>query len=63
MRNFYDRILAFVFVLGLLVAGAGFAHAGPYEDALEKFTTDDYSDTADAVTAVAGRVCLSARSA
>ena len=47
MRNFYDRVVAFVFILGLLVAGAGFAHAGPYEDALEKFTTDDYSDTAD----------------
>jgi urea transport system permease protein len=53
MRNFYDRVVAFVFILGLLVAGAGFAHAGPYEDALEKFTTDDYSDTADAITAVA----------
>jgi urea transport system permease protein len=53
MRNFYDRVLALVFILGLLVAGAGFANAGPYEDALEKFTTDDYADTADAVTAVA----------
>src|SRR5450631_694381 len=53
MRNFYDRILALVFILGLLVAGAGLAQAGPYEDALEKFTTDDYADTADAVTAVA----------
>ena len=53
MRNFYDRILALVVVLGLLIAGAGFAHAGSYEDALEKFTTDDYADTADAVTAVA----------
>jgi urea transport system permease protein len=53
MRNFYDRILALVFILGLLVAGAGLAHAAPYDDALEKFTTDDYADTADAVTAVA----------
>jgi urea transport system permease protein len=53
MRNFYDRVLALVFILGLLVAGAGFAHAGPYDDAIEKFTTDDYADTADAVTAVA----------
>jgi urea transport system permease protein len=53
MRNFCGRILALVFVLGLLVAGAGLAHAGPYADALEKFTTDDYADTADAITAVA----------
>src|SRR5471030_2567543 len=53
MRIFYDRLIALVFVLGLLAAGAGFAHAGPYEDALEKFTTDDYADTADAITAVA----------
>src|SRR5476649_1567267 len=53
MRNFYERIVALVFVLGLLLAGAGLACAGPYEDALEKFTTDDYADTADAITAVA----------
>src|SRR5664279_6582283 len=53
MRIYYDRILALVFVLGLLIGRAGFAHAGPYEDALEKFTTDDFADTADAVTAVA----------
>jgi urea transport system permease protein len=53
MRIFYDRIAAFVFALGLLVAGAGLARAGPYEDALAGFTTDDFSDTADAVNAVA----------
>jgi|BarGraIncu00222A_1022003.scaffolds.fasta_scaffold00680_15 urea transport system permease protein len=53
MRAFYDRIIAFVIALGLLVAGAGFAYAGPYEDALAGFTTDDFSDTADAVNAVA----------
>jgi len=53
MRVFYDRIVAFVFALGLLVAGIGLAHAGPYEDALAGFTTDDFSDTADAVNAVA----------
>ena len=53
MRAFYDRIIAFVFVLCLPVIGAGLAHAGPYEDALAGFTTDDFSDTADAVNAVA----------
>ena len=53
MRAFYDRFIAFVIALGLLVAGAVFAYAGPYEDALAGFTTDDFSDTADAVNAVA----------
>ena len=53
MGKFHDRILAFAVAIGLIVAAAGFAHAGPYEDALEKFTTDEFSDTAEAVTAVA----------
>ncbi len=53
MGKFRDRILAIVFAIGLIVSAAGLAHAGPYEDALEKLTTDDYADTADAVTAVA----------
>jgi len=48
-----DRILAFVFVLGLLIAGTGLAHADPYTDALAGFTTDDFSDTVDAINAVA----------
>jgi urea transport system permease protein len=52
MRAFYDRVIAFVFALGLLAAAAGLAHAGPYEDALAGFTTDDFSDTADAVNAL-----------
>jgi urea transport system permease protein len=52
MRALYDRIIAFVFVLGLLIVGAGAAHAGPYEDALAGFTTDDFSDTIDSVNAV-----------
>ncbi len=52
MRAFYDRIIALVLALGLLAGAAGFAHAGPYEDALAGFTTDDFSDTIDAVNAV-----------
>ena len=52
MRVSYDRIIALVFALGLLVAGVGLAHAGPYEDALAGFTTDDFSDTVDSVNAV-----------
>ena len=53
MRNVYDRLIALVFALGLLVTGASFAYAGPYEDALAGFTTDDFGDTADAIDAVA----------
>src|SRR5664279_659613 len=53
MSKTYERILALVFAIGLLVGVAGLAHAGPYEEALEKFTTDDFADTADAITAVA----------
>ena len=52
MRAFYDRIIALVVALGLLAGAAGLAHAGSYEDALAGFTTDDFSDTADAVNAV-----------
>jgi urea transport system permease protein len=53
MRSFYDRIVALVFVVGLLVAGATAAHAGAYEDALVGFTTDSFGDTADAIDALA----------
>jgi urea transport system permease protein len=53
MSKTYERVLALVFAIGLLVGAAGLAHAGPYEEALEKFTTDDFADTADAITAVA----------
>src|SRR5579864_4593166 len=52
MRALYDRIIAFVFVLALLVLCPGLALAGPYEDALAGFTTDDFSDTIDSVNAV-----------
>jgi len=52
MRRFIVCFFALALVTGMLAALSA-AHAGPYEDALEKFTTDDYSDTADAVTAVA----------
>ena len=53
MRARHDRIIALVFALGLLARRRRtLAHAGPYEDALAGFTTDDFSDTADAVNAV-----------
>src|SRR4051812_33064415 len=53
MRVFSDRLIALVFAVGMLVGGIGIGHAGPYEDALAGFTTDEFSDTADSVTAVA----------
>src|SRR5437868_3760886 len=53
----YDRIVALVFALGLLLAGAIGANAQggakDLESALQGFTTDDFSDTIDAVNAVA----------
>jgi len=53
MGRLFARFIALAFIVGIFAAGLTAAHAGPYEDALEKFTTDDYADTADAVTAVA----------
>ena len=53
MRSFCGRITALVFALGLLVAGAGVALAGPYEDALVGFTEGSLSDTGDAINKVA----------
>ena len=53
MHSFYDRIVALVFVVGFLFAGATAAHAGAYEDALVGFTTDSFGDTADAIDALA----------
>ena len=52
MRAFCDRLIALVFAIGLLAAVAGQAHAGPYEDAIAGFTTDDFSDTYEAIDAV-----------
>lgn len=54
MRVLNDRLIALVFAIGFLVAASATAAlAGPYEDALPGFTTDEYSDTIDAVNAVA----------
>ena len=40
MHRFHERIVALVFVVGLLFAAATVANAGAYEDALIGFTTD-----------------------
>ncbi len=52
MRCFYDRIVALVFALGLIMAGVVAAHAGPYEDALAKFTEGSLSDTGDGINGI-----------
>jgi len=53
----YDRIVALVFALGLLVAGAAGANAQgnaqAFESALAGFTTDSFADTDAAINAVA----------
>jgi urea transport system permease protein len=53
MRAFHDRLAALVIALGLFIAAAVPAAAGPYEDALVGFTTGSLSDTGDAIKAVA----------
>jgi urea transport system permease protein len=52
MRAFSDRFIALVLSLGVLVAAMTGARAGPYEDALAQFTTDSFSDTAEAINGV-----------
>ena len=52
MKNFHHRAVALVFAALLLFAGAGFAKAGPYEDALIGFTQGSLSDTGDAIEKV-----------
>ena len=52
MRSFHDRMVALVCALGLVLAAAAMAHAGPYEDALVGFTEGSLSDTGDAIDKV-----------
>ena len=49
----YERIIAVVFALGLLLAGALGANAQNYEAALAGFTKDSFNDTDTAISAVA----------
>jgi urea transport system permease protein len=53
MRVLRDPFIALVCVLGAFIGGAAPAQAGPYEDALVRFTTDSYDDTGAAIDAVA----------
>ena len=52
MRAFCDRLVALVFVLGLIAASATVARAGPYEDAIARFAAGSFSDTADGISGV-----------
>ena len=52
MRGVNDRLIALVLVLGLLFSATA-AQAQSFDDALAKFATDDFSDTGEAVAAVA----------
>jgi urea transport system permease protein len=53
MRAFHACLIALIAALGLLTITASPLRADPYQDALAGFTTDSFSDTADAVNAVA----------
>jgi urea transport system permease protein len=52
MRS-YERLIAVVFALGLLLAGAFSANAQGYDAALAGFTKDSFNDTDSAISAVA----------
>jgi len=49
----FDRLRAAALSLLLIVAFALPAHAGAFEDAVAKFANDDYTDTVDAIEAIA----------
>ena len=53
MRRILNGALALAFTVGVLIALAAPLRAGPYEDALVKFTADSYSDTDAAIGGVA----------
>ena len=53
LANFLDRFRALALSIFLIAAFALPALAGPFEDAIGKFATDEFSDTEEAVGAVA----------
>jgi urea transport system permease protein len=50
MRAYCDRFIALVFALVLIAAAP--AQAGPYEDALQRFTADSFSETIEGINGV-----------
>ncbi|SDT40460.1 amino acid/amide ABC transporter membrane protein 1, HAAT family [Bradyrhizobium canariense] len=53
LTNVFRNVRALPFALLIIFATVLPVLAGPFEDAVGKFTTDDYSDTEDAVDAIA----------
>jgi urea transport system permease protein len=53
MLGLCSRLLALALALGIYAALANPAHAGPYEDALARFVTNDFDDTTEAINGVA----------
>jgi urea transport system permease protein len=51
--NAKTRLLAAATTVLIALLAAPLAHAGPFEDALPKLAADSFSDTADAITAIA----------
>jgi urea transport system permease protein len=51
--NFFDRLRAFVLSVVLIAAFVVPALAGPFEDAVAKFANDEFSDTEEAIGAIA----------
>src|SRR6202022_2272425 len=53
VANVFDRLRALVLSIFLIAAFALPAFAGPFEDAVAKFANDEFSDTEEAIGAVA----------
>src|SRR5262249_4589532 len=54
MRGFCDRFIALVLALGFIAALTTGVRAGPYEDALARFTADSFDETIEGINGVAG---------
>jgi urea transport system permease protein len=54
MRTLCNRLISFALALGFLAVCAAGAQAGPYEDALARFTADSFDDTTGGINGVAG---------
>src|SRR5258708_34175410 len=53
MHAFCNHLLALVIAFGIWAALPVAAHAGPYEDALARFVTNDFDDTTEAINGLA----------
>ena len=53
MVAFRDRLMALVLALGMLAVLVTGTQAGPYEDAIARFTADSFDETIEAINGVA----------